>query len=198
MIWATLSRAVLLLDVVDDLLPPVLAEVDVEVRHRHAVGVEEALEQEVVAQRIEVGDGQRVGDERAGARAAARADRDVARLGPLDEVGDDQEVARVLHLDDDAELELEARVVVLPGEARRRARTARAGARAPRAPPARSASASAARPSSSLWPGWAAKRGRIGPRVFGRWLARWAISTVLFSASGRSAKSSSISLRDLK
>ena len=71
----TASRAVLLLHVVDDAVAVVLAEVDVEVGHRHALRVEEALEQQVVAQRIEVGDAERVGDQRAGARAAARADR---------------------------------------------------------------------------------------------------------------------------
>ena len=68
--------AVALLDVGDHLLAPVHAEVDVEVRHRDAVGVEEPLEEQAVAQRVEVGDRQRIGDERAGARAAAGADRD--------------------------------------------------------------------------------------------------------------------------
>ena len=43
-----------------------------------------------------------IGDQRARARTAARADRDVVRLRPLDEVGDDQEVAGILHALDDA------------------------------------------------------------------------------------------------
>ena len=73
MICATWSRAVALLHVADHLVAPVLAEVDVEVGHRHAFGIEEALEQQAEADRIEVGDGERIGDERAGARAAARA-----------------------------------------------------------------------------------------------------------------------------
>ena len=106
----------------DHLVAPVLAEVDVEVGHRHAVGVEEALEEEVEAERIEVGDGERPGDHRAGAGAAPRPDRDALPLGPLDEVGDDQEVARILHPDDDPELELEPGVVVLPGPPRREAK----------------------------------------------------------------------------
>ncbi len=81
-----LIAAVALLHVADHLVAAVLAEVDVEVRHRHALGIEEALEQQAEAQRIEVGDGQRIGDQRAGARAAARADRNALRLRPLDEV----------------------------------------------------------------------------------------------------------------
>jgi len=38
-----------------------LAEVDVEIRHRHALGIEKRFEQEVVAQRIQIGDAERIG-----------------------------------------------------------------------------------------------------------------------------------------
>ena len=74
--------AVFAADVVDHLVAPVLAEIDVEVRHRHAFGVEEALEQQAPAQRVEVGDGQRPGRDRAGAGAAAGPDRDAAATSP--------------------------------------------------------------------------------------------------------------------
>ena len=103
-----LFAAVFGLDVADHLLAPILAEVDVEIRHRDAVGIEEALEQQRKAQRVEVGDRQRIGDERAGARAAPRTDRNPLRLRPFDEVGNDQEVAREAHPLDDRELEGEA------------------------------------------------------------------------------------------
>ena len=81
--------------------------------------------------RIEIGDGQRPGDHRARARAAARADRDAALLGPFDEVGDDQEIARKAHADDHADLVIEPLEIGLPlglaevgdrGEARLQAR----------------------------------------------------------------------------
>ena len=155
--------AVLLLDVVDHLVAPLLAEIDVEVRHRHALGIEEALEQQAEAQRIEIGDGQRPGDDRAGARAAARADRNALRLRPLDEVGDDQEVAGEAHLDDDVELEVEPLAVGL----RRRAPGAIAGRL--RQPPRRGrrcacvAQLVARRRARPL----GAKRGRIGLRACG-------------------------------
>ena len=74
--------AVFALHVADHLVAPVLAEVDVEVRHRHALGIEEALEEEPEADRIEIGDGQRIGDERAGAGAAARPDRNALATSP--------------------------------------------------------------------------------------------------------------------
>ena len=73
MICADPVRAVLVLDVVDDLLAAVHAEVDVEVGHRHPLGVQEPLEQQRVAERVEVGDGERVGHQRARARPPARA-----------------------------------------------------------------------------------------------------------------------------
>ena len=97
-----------LLDVADHLAAPRFAKVDVEIRHRHALGIEEALEQEAQPDRIEIGDGQRPGDHRAGARAAARADWNALLLGPFDEVGDDQEIAGKAHAGDDVDLEFEA------------------------------------------------------------------------------------------
>ena len=57
--------------------------------------------------------GERVGDERACTRAATRSHRNALRLRPLDEVGDDQEVARVLHAFDDVEFESQALAVLL-------------------------------------------------------------------------------------
>ena len=113
--------AVALLHVVDDLVAPVLAEVDVEIRHRHALGIEEALEQEPEPHRIEIGDGERIGDERARARAASRPDRDALRLRPLDEVGDDEEVAGILHAFDHLELEGQSLAIFLDRAAGREA-----------------------------------------------------------------------------
>ena len=98
---------VLLGHVVDHALAAVHREVDVDVGHRLAARVQEALEQQVVADRVDVGDAQRVGHERAGGRAAARADADAVGLGEADEVPDDQEVVGEAHLADRLELELE-------------------------------------------------------------------------------------------
>ncbi len=110
--------AIAVLHVADDPLAPVLAEVDVEVRHRDAVGVQEALEQQVEAKRIEVGDLQRIGDEGASARAAAGTNRDPLLLRPADEVRHDQEVAGKAHPLDDGQLEIEPLAIILDGHAR--------------------------------------------------------------------------------
>ena len=70
---------VLLLHVADHPLAAADREVDVDVGHRLARRVQEALEQQVVGERVEVGDVERVGDDRAGRRAAPGADRDPVR-----------------------------------------------------------------------------------------------------------------------
>src|SRR5690606_35716588 len=101
-------RPVLLLDVANDLVAPVLTEVDVEVRHRNAFGVEETLEQQAEPQRIKVGDREGPCDERTRARTTSRPDRNALALRPFDDVGHDQEVAWKLHPGDDVHLEREA------------------------------------------------------------------------------------------
>src|SRR5581483_6787473 len=70
--------------------------------------VEEALEQEPVADRVDVGDVQAVGGQRAGRRAPAGTDADAVLAREADEVPDDQEVVGEAHLADGLQLELEA------------------------------------------------------------------------------------------
>ncbi len=96
--------AVLLGDVLDDFTAATVIEVDIEVGHRDAVGIEEPLEDEAVLQGVEVGDAHGIGSHRTRARSTARADADAVALCPVDEVGDDEEVAREPHLHDDADL----------------------------------------------------------------------------------------------
>ncbi len=116
--------AVLVGHVTDHALTAADREVDVDVRHRPAGGVQEALEQEVVLERVDVGDAEAVGDDRAGRGATARTDRDAVLLRVADEVPDDQEVRGEAHLLDHAELELE------PGDGLGRRRVAVAAAQA--------------------------------------------------------------------
>src|SRR5690606_38645961 len=68
--------AVLLPHVVDDLPTTHVGEVDVEVRHGDTFGVEEAFEQQVEVQRVDVGDPDGVGDYRACSRPTAWSDGD--------------------------------------------------------------------------------------------------------------------------
>ena len=95
------------LHIADHLAPPLLTEIDVEVGHRHPFRIEKPLEQETETQRVQIGNGQCVGDQRTGAGPPPRPDRDIMRLGPLDEVRNDQEVTRKPHLPDNAEFEIQ-------------------------------------------------------------------------------------------
>ena len=106
--------AVFVLHVVDDAVAVGLAKVDVKVGHRDALGVQKALEQQVVFQRIEVGDFQRIRHQRACARTPARPDRAAVVFRPFDEVAHDQEVARKAHVQNRVDLELQPRHVLGP------------------------------------------------------------------------------------
>ena len=99
-------------NVLDDPVAALHAEVHVEVRHGHPLGIEEPLEQQVVPQRVEVGDPEHPGHQRARAGAATRTDRHAILAGPADEVRDDQEVTGEAHLADDAQFGREPRLVV--------------------------------------------------------------------------------------
>ena len=73
---------VLLGDVADHVAAPALVEVDVDVGHRDALGVEEPLEHQPVRDRIQVGDAERVGHHGPGGRAAAGTDPDARSPWP--------------------------------------------------------------------------------------------------------------------
>jgi hypothetical protein len=101
------ARAVLGAHVLDHLAAAGVLEVEVDVGHRHALGIEETLEDEPVLDRVDVGDAQAVGDQRPRHRAAARPDADLLAARVMDEVAHDQEVRGEAELRDHAELVLE-------------------------------------------------------------------------------------------
>ena len=72
-------------------------KIDIKIGRSTSIGIEKAFEQEVVNQRVEVGDAQRPGNERAGARTTPRPHRDMVLLRPAYEVRDDQEITGESH-----------------------------------------------------------------------------------------------------
>ena len=108
--------AVLVGDVADHLVAAVVGEVHVDVRHLVPLDVEEALEDEVVRERVDVGDLEAVKDD-AGRGAAADAHGDALAARELREVAHDQEVLREARLLHDAEFVLQARDVLGRGGA---------------------------------------------------------------------------------
>src|SRR5690348_3244678 len=104
-----------LLYVTNDFVASVLTEIDIEIGHRHTFGIEKTFEQEPEADRIKIGDRERVGYQRARARTATGSYGNALLLCPLDEVGNDQEVAWIFHAGDHAEFEIEAIVIFADG-----------------------------------------------------------------------------------
>ena len=72
-------RAVLARDVGDDLVPPLVLEVDVDVRHRHPVRVQEPLERQAVRDRVDRGDVERVGRRSSPGRSRGTSSGSAAR-----------------------------------------------------------------------------------------------------------------------
>ena len=95
---------VLLGDVVDDAIAAADGKVDVGIGHRLAPRVEEAFEEQVVPDRVDVGDVEAVGDETPCGGPTARPDADTVALRERNEVPDDQEVVHEAHFADRLEL----------------------------------------------------------------------------------------------
>ncbi len=100
--------AVLLRRVAHDVGAVALVEVHVDVGHLLAAGVEEALEEQVVADRVQVHDLEAVGHAAAGRRPPAGSHPDVRLAGEADQVPHDEEVGGEAHVADDTQLVVEA------------------------------------------------------------------------------------------
>ena len=87
--------AVSAVDVLDHLLAPLVLEIDVDVGRLVAVGGDEALEQQIVQARIDLGDAEAEAHRRVRRRAAALAE-DVLRARVADDVVDGEEIGRVV------------------------------------------------------------------------------------------------------
>jgi hypothetical protein len=94
--------------VADDVGPVALVEVHVDVGHLATARVEEALEDQLVADRIERRDAQAVGDDRACRRSPPGPGADAPLVGEADQVPHDQEVGGKAHLVDDLQLVLDS------------------------------------------------------------------------------------------
>ena len=90
---------VALIDVLDHLLAPLVLEIDVDVGRLVALGRDEALEQEIEARRIDLGDAEAEADRGIGRRAAALA-QDSATSGEAHDVVHGEKIRRVVERGD--------------------------------------------------------------------------------------------------
>ncbi|CAB4582032.1 unannotated protein [freshwater metagenome] len=87
--------------VADHLVAIAGVEVHVDVGHGDSTGIEEAFEQQVVADGVDLGDSEAIGHRATGRRTASGPDPDVATAGVTNEIPDDEEVRRETHVGDD-------------------------------------------------------------------------------------------------
>ena len=88
MICATESRAVFFADILNDVGASVVGEINVNVRWIDALGIQKPLEQQAVADRVNVRNFQQIGDDRTGG-ATARDARHAHFAAFTDEIADD-------------------------------------------------------------------------------------------------------------
>ena len=89
--------AVCLLNILESSVPAFIIEVDVYIRHRDTVRVEETLEQEVILDRVEVGDLETVSHDRTRCRTSTRTYGSPYGSRGSYKVLDDKEVVRETH-----------------------------------------------------------------------------------------------------
>lgn len=76
-------RTVFAVDVVDDLLSALVTEVHVKIRHTDALGVQKALENQVIADGVDICDAHTVGSDTARAGTTSRPYRDALTFAKL-------------------------------------------------------------------------------------------------------------------
>ena len=97
---------------IDDFCPSAHAEINIDVRHRNPLRIEKTLEEQIVLQRIDVGDAEAVSDQRAGGRAPARTHRDAVFLRIANKVPYDQKIPGITHPLNDPDLVRQACLVL--------------------------------------------------------------------------------------
>ncbi|MNJ50149.1 hypothetical protein D3C77_454110 [compost metagenome] len=88
----------------NDLIPPLIAEIDIDIRHRHPLRVQKPLKQEIVFHRIDIRNVEHISDEAARRGTAPRACSNALPVGIGDKVPDDQEIIREAHIADNTQL----------------------------------------------------------------------------------------------
>ena len=109
-----LFLAVFLDCVIDQHVALIIWEVHVDIRHRHALWVQETLEEQVVADRLNVGHHQGIADDRASS-AATHIPPDVLFTAKSNQIPHDDHIAAKAHRDNRVDLELEALTQPLGG-----------------------------------------------------------------------------------
>ena len=88
---------------IDQVFPPLPAQIDVDVGKITAMGVEEPFEAQLMADRINLGDAESIGDDGSSSGPAPRTG-DAEASGFIDDLPDDEKVRDETHFVDDLQL----------------------------------------------------------------------------------------------
>ena len=104
---------VMLGNIADDLVSPLIAKIHINIGHADTFGVEESLKQQIKSNGIYIGDPDKIVDKAAGARTSARSDRNAMIFCIGDIVSHNQNIIGKAHLFDDRQLIFRTRNIVL-------------------------------------------------------------------------------------
>ncbi len=96
-----LVLTVFVYDIIDDFRPALIAEIDVDIGHRHSFRIEEPFKKQIVSDGIYAGYTKCVCHKTACGRASARSDTYAVFPCIPDKIPDDEEVIHISHLPDD-------------------------------------------------------------------------------------------------
>ena len=100
-------------NIAQNIVAAVVGEVHIDIGHGDALRIEESLKEEVIRDRVHVGDPGQIGDEAAGGASSAGSHYHAFALCPVDEVLHDQEVGRESGFFDNPEFVFHARAVLV-------------------------------------------------------------------------------------
>lgn len=100
-------------DIVQDIVTAIVGEVHINIGHGNTLRIEEPFEEQVILNRIHVGDAGQVGDEATGSASSSGSYDDAFSFRPVDEVLNDQEVGGETGFLDDAEFVFHARAMLI-------------------------------------------------------------------------------------
>ena len=92
--------AVLLINVIDHLLPSLVAEVDIDIRHGDTLRIQETLKDQLIPDRIDIRDLQTVGHDTPRSRSPAGAHSNPPAPGKMNKIPDDQKIIHITHAAD--------------------------------------------------------------------------------------------------
>ena len=92
-----LIGAILLTYIVNDLLPAVVAEIHINIRHGNPLRIQESLKEKVVSDGIDIRNPKAVGHNAACGGSPARPHRNAVASGIVDKVPHDQEIVHISH-----------------------------------------------------------------------------------------------------